>query len=74
MSYPHLHTFKSCPEKSRPIKYGGPMHGAMIAIEYNYKLDRKNILIDGANQAGFCSDSHIWISNLDSTYNVVVVM
>ena len=34
VSNPHLHSFKSCPEKSRPIKYGGPMHGVMIAIEY----------------------------------------
>ena len=38
----HLHSVKSCPEKSRPIKYGGQMHGVMIAIEYSYKLDRKN--------------------------------
>ena len=42
MSNPHLHSVKSCPEKSRPIKHGGQLHGLMIAIEYNYKLDRKN--------------------------------
>ena len=36
VSNPHLHSVKSCPEKSRPIKYGGPMHGIMIAIEYSY--------------------------------------
>ena len=42
MSNPHLHSVKSCPVKSRPIKYGGQMHGLMIAIEYSYKLDRKN--------------------------------
>ena len=42
MSNPHLNSVKSCPEKSRPIKYGGQMHGVMIAIEYSYKLDRKN--------------------------------
>ena len=42
VSSPHLHSVKSCPEKSRPIKYGGQMHGLIIAIEYNYKLDRKN--------------------------------
>ena len=42
VSNPHLHSVKSCPEKSRPIKYGGQMHGLMIAIEYSYKLDRKN--------------------------------
>ena len=42
VSNPHLHSVKSCPEKSRPIKYGGQMHGVMIAIEYSYKLDRKN--------------------------------
>ena len=42
MSSPHLHSAKSCPEKSRPIKYGGQMQGVMIAIEYSYKLDRKN--------------------------------
>ena len=35
-------TFTQCPEKSRPIKYAGQMHGLMIAIEYCYKLDRKN--------------------------------
>ena len=49
MSNPHLHSVKSCPEKSTPIKYGGPTHGVMIAIEYSYKLDRKNILIYDAN-------------------------
>jgi len=49
VSNPHLHSVESCPEKSRPIKYGGPTHGVMIAIEYSYKLDRKNILIYGAN-------------------------
>ena len=43
VSNPHLHSVKSCPEKSRPIKYGGQMHGVMIAIEYSYKLDRKKI-------------------------------
>ena len=42
MSNAHLHSVESCPEKSRPIKYGGQMHGLMIAIEYSYKLDRKN--------------------------------
>ena len=49
VSNPHLHSVKSCPEKSRPTKNGGPMHGVMIVIEYSYKLDRKNILIYGAN-------------------------
>ena len=34
VSNPHLHSVKSCPEKSRPIKYGGQIHGLMIAIEY----------------------------------------
>ena len=34
VSNPHLHSVKNCPEKSRPIKYGGQMHGLMIAIEY----------------------------------------
>ena len=34
VSNPHLHSVKSCPEKSRPIKYGGQMHGVMTAIEY----------------------------------------
>ena len=42
VSNPHLHSVKGCPEKSRPIKYGGQMHGVMIAIEHSYKLDRKN--------------------------------
>ena len=42
VSNPHLHSVKSCSVKSRPIKYGGQMHGLMIAIEYSYKLDRKN--------------------------------
>ena len=39
----------SCPthiytvlKESRPIKHGGQLHGLMIAIEYSYKLDRKN--------------------------------
>ena len=31
MSNPHLHIVKSYPEKSRPIKCGGQMHGVMIA-------------------------------------------
>ena len=35
VSNPHLHSVKSSPEKSRPIKYGGQMHGIMIAIEYS---------------------------------------
>ena len=43
VSNPPLRSVKSCPEKSRPIKYGGPTHGVMIAIEYSYKLDRKKI-------------------------------
>ena len=40
--------------------------GVMIAIEYSYKLDRKNILIYGANsnQAGYCLDSHIYLVNI----------
>ena len=42
VSNPHLHSVESCPEKSRPIKHGGQLHGLMIAIEYSYKLDRKN--------------------------------
>ena len=42
VSNPHLHSVKSYPEKSRPIKYGGQMHGLMIAIDYSYKLDRKS--------------------------------
>ena len=42
VSNPHLHSVKSCPEKSKPIKYGGQIHGVMIAIEYSYKVDRKN--------------------------------
>ena len=42
MSNPHLHSVESCPKKSRPIKHGGRLHGLMIAIEYSYKLDRKN--------------------------------
>ena len=42
VSNPHLHSVKSCPEKSRPIKYGGQVHSVMIAIEYSYKLDREN--------------------------------
>ena len=44
MSNSHLHGAKSCPENSRPIKYGDQMHGVMIAIEYSYKLDRKNMV------------------------------
>ena len=43
MSNPHLHSVKSCPEKSRLINFGDWMHSVMIAIEYSYKLDRKNI-------------------------------
>ena len=42
VSNPHLHSVESCPENSRPIKHGGQLHGLMIAIEYSYKLDRKN--------------------------------
>ena len=42
VSNPHLHSVESCPEKSRPIKHGGQLHGLMIAIEYSYKLNRKN--------------------------------
>ena len=42
VSNQHLHSVESCPEKSRPIKHRGQLHGLMIAIEYSYKLDRKN--------------------------------
>ena len=42
VSNPHLYSVESCPEKSRPIKHGDQLHGLMIAIEYSYKLDRKN--------------------------------
>ena len=40
-----MYSVESCPEKSRPIKYGGQMHGVMIAIEYSYKLDRKKTIL-----------------------------
>ena len=30
-----FHSVKSYPEKSRPIKYGGQIHGVMIVIEYS---------------------------------------
>jgi len=49
VSNPHLHSVKSCPEKGRPIKYGGQMHDLMIAIEHSYKLDKRTILINFAN-------------------------
>ena len=39
VSNPHLHTVKSCPEKSRPIKNGHHMHSVMLAIVHSYKLD-----------------------------------
>ena len=39
VSSPHLHTVKSCPEKSRPIKNGHHMHSVMLAIVHSYKLD-----------------------------------
>ena len=39
VSNPHLHTVKSCPEKSRPIKNGDYMHSVMAAIVHSYKLD-----------------------------------
>ena len=42
VSNPHLHSVENCPDKSRPIKHGGQLHGLMIAIEYSYKLDRKS--------------------------------
>ena len=35
----HLHTVKSCPEKSRPIKNGDYMHSVMVAIVHSYKLN-----------------------------------
>ena len=40
----YIYSVKSCPEKSRPIKYAytwDQMHGVMIAIEYCYQLGRK---------------------------------
>ena len=43
------HIYTVLKAESKPIKYGGQMHGLMIAIEYSYKLDRKTILIYGAN-------------------------
>ena len=30
VSNPHLHSVESCPEKSRPIKHGGQLHGLII--------------------------------------------
>ena len=39
VSNPHLHTVKSCPEKSRPIKNGHHMYSIMLAIVHSYKLN-----------------------------------
>ena len=35
----YLHTVKSRPEKSRPIKNRHHMHSVMLAIVHSYKLD-----------------------------------
>ena len=35
----HLHTVKSCPEKSRLIKNGDYVHSVMVAFQHSYKLD-----------------------------------
>ena len=45
VSNPHLHSVKSCPEKSRPIKYGGQMQLLNIATSWT----EKTILSYGAN-------------------------
>ena len=58
MSNPHLHNVKSCPLKSRPIKYGGQMHSVMIAIKYSYKLDRKKLWCELGRL--LLRQSHIW--------------
>ena len=38
MSIPHLHSVKSCPEKSRLIKDGDWMQNVVIAIEYSQEF------------------------------------
>ena len=58
MSNPHLHTVKSCPEKSRLIKNGDYMHSVMIAIKYSYKLDRRKYFNLLCELGWFCKDSH----------------
>ena len=46
----HIYTvLKSGLRKADQSSIGGEMLGVMIAIEYSYKLGRKNILIYGAN-------------------------
>ena len=46
----HIYTvLKAGLRKADKSSIGGEMLGVMIAIEYSYKLGRKNILIYGAN-------------------------
>jgi len=50
LSQTHIYTvLKAALKKADQSSMGVKMHGVMIAIEYSYKLDRKNILIHGAN-------------------------
>ena len=70
MSSPHLQSVKNCPEKSKPIKYGGQMHGLMIAIEYSHKLDRKNFNLWCELRRFLLRKSHIYIYAYDSINKV----
>ena len=64
MSIPHLHSVKTCPGI---IKQTNQVWGLDVQCNdsfnilnsYKLKLGRKNILIYGANYAGYYSDSHI---------------
>ena len=54
LSVPHLHSVKSCLQKS---KFGDWIQSAMIATEYSYKLGKP--IVHGARPAIATEDSHI---------------
>ena len=56
VSVPHLHSVKSYPKKMQTNQVWG-LDAQCNDSYWVYKLDRKNVLIYGANLASFYSDS-----------------
>ena len=58
VSNPHLHGVKSCPEKSRPIKYGGPMHGVLNILDrkkyFNLWCELGRFLLRQSHMLRYC--------------------
>ena len=45
VSNPHLHTVKSCPGKSKPIKNGHHIDSVMLAIVQQAELEKNSFMV-----------------------------